>query len=280
MRQQVELQRVGAVGQRSLRRVVDFDENAAHAHGNRGARQRLDELRLPAGDRAGAARQLHTVRGIKHYRPPRIAHDLEPAHVHHQVVVAERGSALGDDHLGIARGGHFFRGAVNIVRRHELSLLDVDDAAGATRGQQQIGLPAQEGGYLQNVGDRSRRFGLRRFMDIGEDRKAFRLEPGQYTKAFDETWPAICVQAGAVGLVKRRLEDEAAAHGVADAVRHAVDVLFAFDHARPGDQHQRTGRPLGPAECAELKGHGSMSSRPAPSRRPAGAADGIRRRRR
>ena len=169
---------------------------------------------------------------------------------------------------------------MNVVRRHELSLLDVDDAARAARRQQQIGLPAEESGNLQDVGHRGHRFGLRRLMNIGEDRKAFRLQPGQNAQSFDEARPAIGVQAGAVGLVKRRLEDEAAAHGVANAARHPVDVLFAFDHARSGDQHQRTGCPLGPAERAELNRHSNTTSPLGPgSRRPApAAAAGIRKR--
>ena len=70
---------------------------------------------------------------------------------------------------------------------------------------------------------------------IGE---ALGLHARQDAQAFAQARPAIGAAAGAVGLVEGGLEDELA-HGLADAARHAVDVLFAFDDARPGDQHQR-----------------------------------------
>src|ERR1035438_8760866 len=54
---------------------------------HRGARQRFDELRLSGGSRASAAGQLYAMGGVEHHRPAQIAHDLETAHVHHQVVV-------------------------------------------------------------------------------------------------------------------------------------------------------------------------------------------------
>jgi hypothetical protein len=52
-------------------------------------------------------------------------------------------------------------------------------------------------------------FGLRRLVDIGEDRKALGLHAGQNAQAFAQARPAIGVlPAGAVGLVERSLEDE------------------------------------------------------------------------
>jgi hypothetical protein len=54
----------------------------------------------------------------------------------------------------------------------------------------------------------------------------------------------------------------------ADAARHAVHVLFAFDHARPGDQHQG-GRP----KSANSIGTGVIPAAPrAAAIRPAPAA--------
>ena len=41
----------------------------------------------------------------------------------------------------------------HVVGREELALLDVDDAAGSRRGDEQIGLPREERGNLQHVGD-------------------------------------------------------------------------------------------------------------------------------
>ena len=58
--------------------------------------------------------------------------------------------------------------------REELPLLDVDDPAGARRGDEQIGLPREERGNLQHVGDLGGRRGVRRLVDVGQDRHARR----------------------------------------------------------------------------------------------------------
>ena len=73
---------------------------------------------------------------------------------------------------------------MDVVRRHELALLDVDDAAGAAGGQQQVGLAAEERRDLQDVGHLGGRLGLRRLVDVGEDGKAFGLDAGQDAQSF------------------------------------------------------------------------------------------------
>ena len=122
--------------------------------------------------------------------------------------------------------------------RDELALLDVDDAAGAAGGQQEVRLAAEEGGNLQDIRDFGGRFGLRRLVDIGEDRIAGGLQAGEDAQTFAQARAAVSTRAGAVGFVEGGFEDEIAG-GRGDGPGHEVDVLFAFDHARPGDQHQR-----------------------------------------
>jgi len=39
------------------------------------------------------------MRSVEDHRPAEFTHDLEPAHIHHQVVVAERRSALSEQDL-------------------------------------------------------------------------------------------------------------------------------------------------------------------------------------
>ncbi len=60
---------------------------------------------LAAGAVAGAARELDRVGGVEHHRVAELAHDRESAHVHHEVVVAERRAALGEEQ-GVVAGGH------------------------------------------------------------------------------------------------------------------------------------------------------------------------------
>ena len=52
-----------------------------------------------------------------------------------------------------------------------------------------------------------------------------------------EARAAIAAQAGAVGFVEGRFEDERA-DDFTNAAGHAVDVFLAFDDAGSGDEHQ------------------------------------------
>jgi hypothetical protein len=70
---------------------------------------------------------------------------------------------------------------VHIVGRHELALLDIHDATGTAGCQQKIGLAAQEGGDLKNIGHLRGCFRLRGLMNIGENGKALRLQSREYS---------------------------------------------------------------------------------------------------
>ncbi len=97
------------------------------------------------------AGQLDAVGGVENHRPAGVRHDFQAAHIDHQVVVAERRTALGQHHLAVAGGSHLIRRVMDIVRRHELALFDIDDLAGAAGFEQQIGLAAKECRDLQDV---------------------------------------------------------------------------------------------------------------------------------
>ena len=208
---------------------------------------------LKARRRARTAGQLRAVGGVEHHRPAGVAHGLQAAHVHHQVVVAEAGPALREHHAAVARGCHLLRRAVDIVRRHELPLLDVYDAARPSGGRQQVRLAAEECGNLQNIGHLRRGLGLPRLVNIGQNGEAFRLHPREDAQPFLQARTAIRAAAGPVGLIETRLEDELA-HRLADAAGHAVNVLLAFDHAGPGDQNQAL------AEIRKFNRHGRITA--------------------
>ena len=73
---------------------------------------------------------------------------------------------------GLPASTHLRDRVPHVVGREELALLDVDDAAGPRRGDEQVGLPAEERRNLQDVGDLGGRRRLRRLVDVGEDRHA------------------------------------------------------------------------------------------------------------
>ena len=94
--------------------------------------------------------KLHRVRRVEDHRRE-LAHDGQRAHVHHQIVVAERGAALGEKDALAAGLADFLDRMTHVPRRDELAFLDVHGAAALARRDQQIGLAAEEGGNLQHI---------------------------------------------------------------------------------------------------------------------------------
>ena len=88
-----------------------------------------------------------------------------------QRVVAEAGAALAQQDLVVARAGELGRDVLHVPGRQELALLDIDRPAGFGRGQQQVGLAAQESRDLQHVDCFRHRPALLRRMDVGQDRQ-------------------------------------------------------------------------------------------------------------
>src|SRR4051794_33741750 len=103
---------------------MDFNEQSINSCRNRGPRQRLDELRLPSGSRAGRARKLYAMGRIEHDRPPGVAHDLQPTHIDDEIVVTERRPALRQDNLVVPSRSDLLGSMQEVRRRDELTLLD------------------------------------------------------------------------------------------------------------------------------------------------------------
>ena len=139
---------------------------------------------------------------------PRLADHRERAHVDDEVVVAEREAALGDEHAIVAGLAHLGDGMPHVERREELTLLDVHDAPGGGRGGEEVGLPRQKRRNLEDVDDLGHRRGLRRVVDVGQDRDAeVGLDPREHPQPLGEAGTAERVNRGPVGLVERGLED-------------------------------------------------------------------------
>ena len=73
-----------------------FDEKAVRARRQRGAGQHRRKFALAGRFVAAAAGQLHGMRRVKNHREPEALHDWNRAHVGHEIVVAERRAALGE----------------------------------------------------------------------------------------------------------------------------------------------------------------------------------------
>jgi len=86
--EELEVEGVGAVRLGVGRIVVDFDEDAVDAGGNRGAREQRNIFGLAAADPVGCRRLLDGVSGIKN-DGRKTAHDGERTEIDDKVVVAE-----------------------------------------------------------------------------------------------------------------------------------------------------------------------------------------------
>jgi hypothetical protein len=137
---------------------VDFHEHAVHARRHRRARQHRDKLRLASAHRGlifiamRSRRQLHRMRRVKHHRRE-LAHDGQRPHIHHQIVVAETRSTLGQKHLAVAGIAALCDRVLHVPGRNELPLLDVHRTPAQRRRHDQIGLPAEKCRNLQHVHD-------------------------------------------------------------------------------------------------------------------------------
>jgi len=191
------------------------------------------------------------------------------AHVRHERVVTERDASLGHKNVAIARTGDLRDDVRHVPRSEELAFLDIDDLAGFRRSYQQIGLPAQEGRNLQHINGRRDPRTLLRLMHIGENRN-FELvaDFGKNRQGLIETEPACRPGGRAVGLVERRLVDEAnscARRDLLQGGRHLQRMRFALQSAWTCDQRHR--QIIAEAHGADRHGrvrlliHGFTSSR-------------------
>ena len=99
----------------------------------------------------------------------RAFHNLQRAHIHYQIPVAEACPAFRQHYFFIAGAFYFFDYIAYARRRQELAFFDVDDFARFAGRQKQIRLTAEKCRYLQNIGDFCGLFGLPRFVNIGKD---------------------------------------------------------------------------------------------------------------
>ena len=239
-----EVEGVGSVGFGFLWIVVDFEEDAVDAGGDGGAGEQGDEFWLSAGDSVGGGGGLDGVGSVEDDGGEG-AHDGERAHVDDEVVVAEGGSALGEEDAGVPGLGDFLDGVAHVPGSDELSFFDVDGAAGLCGGDEQVSLAAEEGGDLEDV-DAFRGDGaVGGFVDVGENWEACGFgKAAEDRDAFDESGAAEAGERGAVGLVVGGLEDvgDAKVGGDAlDGVGHGADVRLALYDAGSGDEEKAAG---------------------------------------
>ncbi len=132
---------------------------------------------------------------------------------------------------------------LHVPGREKLPLLDIDRAAGARRGDEQIGLAAEKGGDLQDVDSLRGHRALRAFVDVGQHGQARGLADfGEDRQRRFEPDAPRAAAGGAVGLVERGLEDETDVASRGDLLQrrgHFERVGAAFELAGAGDEGER-----------------------------------------
>src|SRR5688572_8382726 len=125
-----------------------LNEEAVGTGRSSGGEQVGNELTgATAGSAAPHPGLLHTVGRVEdHWRTGGAAHPGDVAVINNEITVAEEGPAFGHRDVTAAAGANLVDGTDHRLRGHPLALLDVDWQPGSTRGQQEIGLPGQEGG--------------------------------------------------------------------------------------------------------------------------------------
>ena len=230
---------IGGVG-------VRLDEEPVGPGAERRLGERTGELMLTAALPAGGAGQLHAVRGVKNHRSAKPLHDRKAAHIDHEILVAKGGAALRLPDLRRLPLLQFADDKFHFLRGEKLPLLDVDRLARGGGREQQVGLPAQEGGNLQHVADSGDGRGLRPLVDVGQDGKPkIILHERKQFQSLLHAGAASALERGAVRLVERTLEDNVQLvvltaellQGFADG---AADLLV-FQRARSGDQEKTIG---------------------------------------
>ena len=137
----------------------------------------------------------------------------------------------------------FLGDVLHVPGRQKLPLLDVDGAPGLGRGDQKIGLAAEEGRNLQHIDRLGHGRALLRQVHVGQHRAAAALAHlGEDRQAVLEPEPARAFERGAVRLVERGLVDEPDAEPrrqFDQRMAHLERMLPALERARPRDQHKR-----------------------------------------
>jgi hypothetical protein len=149
---------------------------------------------------------------------------------------------------------------------YKLALLDVDGAAGFSSSDQQVSLPTEESGDLQDVRSLGSDLAMGWLVDVGEDREAGIFgESAKYGDTFFEAGAAKALHAGAVGFVVAGFEDERDTKLGSNALEgfgHAPDVSFGLDDTRPGNEEELARTDVDRSDFKGVRHEDDSTSRP------------------
>ena len=132
---------------------------------------------------------------------------------------------------------------LHVAGGHELALFYIHRFGSPRRGNQQIGLPGQEGRDLNQITNHCRRCGLAWFVNIGGDRQArVLLYFVEYPEPSFQTRASIGIDAGAIGFVERGFEYQLNREQISNPLQLLGDFQRCsaiFQYARASNPKQR-----------------------------------------
>ena len=237
----VEFEHVGRVGETAVGVGMHLEEEARGPESLGGQGHGGHKLAVAHGLAVAGRGPLHAVGAVHDDGGHQPEHVGDVAEIDHEIVVSEAVAALGEPHFAGAALACFLYGIHHVAAREELCLLDVDDAARACGGYEQVGLAAEKGRNLEHVAHFAGGLGLPGLVNVGGDAQVMALaHVGEHLQAALQARPAERVERGAVGLVERGLEDDVGAQAAVDgrqARGYGVEQLGRLDDTGAGDEY-------------------------------------------
>jgi hypothetical protein len=169
-------------------------------------------------------------------------HLRDRPHVVHEPAISEKRAAFGEQNIVAAGSRQLVYDVPHIGGRHELAFFDVHSSTGPCGGDEQVGLPRQECGYLEYRANCAYRSRLMRFVDIRRNGKTrgFGYRRQDFQSGF-QPCPPKSSAAGAVCLIERSFEDELhrqIARLLDQPAGYRESQVFALDHAGARNDEQ------------------------------------------
>ncbi len=141
----------GSIGGGGGRVGVGFDEQGVDAGDDGGFGEERGAFGASAGGAGLGSGLLGGVGDIEADGWAELDHVAESDEVVDESVVAKEGSAFGKHDAGGVGIGEFLNDVGHLVGREELTFFDVDGFVGLGGGDEEVGLPGEEGGDLEQV---------------------------------------------------------------------------------------------------------------------------------
>ena len=129
---------------------------------------RGNESSVAAGVSISRSGSLNTMCAVHDDGGNDVVHVGNISEVYHEIVIPEAIASFGEPYVVCPGVSSFFYGVSHVVCAEELCLFDVDRFPGLCGGDEQIGLPTQKGGYLDDVHHLGDFSCLPGFVDVGE----------------------------------------------------------------------------------------------------------------